>query len=52
MGFKAQQPAYAGNGIAIWEAVVSKGKNTGQTYFKAKVLGGKPINLFKVEDKE
>ena len=48
MAFEPTQPAYSGNGVAIWEA---KDKN-GKAYLKVKVLGGATINCFKVEPKK
>lgn len=52
MGFTATQPSYSGDGISIWEGKVENGDNTGQTYLKVKVLGGKSIACFKVKKKE
>ncbi len=48
MGFEPTQPAYSGDGIAIWNATDKNGK----PYLKVKVLGGSSINCFKVEDKQ
>ena len=48
MGFEPQSPAYAGNGVAIWNAEDKNGKH----FLKVKVLGGKPINCFVVEEKK
>ncbi|GAH02967.1 unnamed protein product [marine sediment metagenome] len=48
MGFEPQSPAFAGSGVAIWKA---KDKNN-KEFLKVKVLGGKPINCFQVEEKK
>ena len=48
MGFEPESPAYSGDGIAIWK---SNDKN-GKEFLKVKVLGGKPINCFQVEEKK
>ena len=48
MAFEKSKPVYSGDGVAIWDAVDKNGK----PYFKVKVLGGKAINCFKVEDKK
>jgi len=48
MGFEKSQPAYSGDGIAIWNAIDKNNK----PYFKVKVLGGSVINCFKVEVKK
>ena len=48
MAFKPTHPSYSGDGVAIWDATTKEGK----PYFKVKVLGGKSINCFKVEDKK
>lgn len=48
MGFEPEIPAYAGNGVAIWNASDKNDK----PYLKVKVLGGKAINCFKVEKKK
>lgn len=42
--FTPRAPDYSGNGIAIWK---DTDKN-GETFLKVTVLGGKPINCFKV----
>ena len=49
MAFEKQQPAYSGDGIAIWEATIENGNNKGKTFLKVKVLGGSVINCFPVE---
>ena len=46
MGFEKQKPSYAGNGVAMWDAVDKNGK----AFYKVKVLNGSVINCFKVED--
>ena len=48
MGFEPQSPAYAGSGVAIWKAKDKHDKE----FLKVKVLGGKPINCFQVEEKK
>ena len=48
MGFEPSKPLYAGNGVAIWEAVDKNNK----PFLKVKVLGGNVINCFKVEEKK
>ena len=48
MGFNPTQPAYSGSGVAIWNATDKNGK----AFLKVKVLGGSPINCFKVEEKK
>ena len=48
MTFEPSAPAYSGDGIAIWKAVDKNNK----PYFKVKVLGGKAINCFQVEEKK
>ncbi len=45
MAFEATQPAYSGDGIAIWNATDKNGK----PYLKVKVLRGTSINCFQVE---
>ena len=45
--FTPQAPDYSGNGVAIWRAMDKNDK----LYLKVVVLGGKPINCFKVEEK-
>ena len=52
MAFEPTQPDYSGDGIAIWNAVVENGDNKGKKYLKVKVLGGKSINCFEVEQKK
>lgn len=52
MAFEPTSPAYSGDGIAIWEAIVENGDNKGKKFFKVKVLGGKAINCFKVEERK
>ena len=52
MGFEPTKPNYSGDGIAIWNAVVDKGKNKGKTYLKVRVLRGTTINCFEVEQEE
>ncbi len=47
MAFEATQPAYSGDGIAIWNAEDKNGK----AYLKVKVLRGTSINCFQVEKK-
>ena len=47
MAFEKQQPAYSGDGVAIWKAVDKNNK----PYLKVKVLGGSVINCFQVEVK-
>jgi len=51
-GFEAKKPDYSGDGIAVWKAIVENGKNKGKEYLKVRVLGGKSINCFQVEEKE
>ena len=48
MGFNPTQPAYSGDGIAIWKALDKNNKE----FLKVKVLGGNCINCFQVEKKE
>jgi len=48
MGFNPIKPEYSGDGIAIWKATDKNNK----TFLKVKVLGGKAINCFKVEEKK
>lgn len=48
MAFKPTTPAYSGDGIAVWFANDKNGKE----FLKIKVLGGKSINCFKVEEKK
>ena len=48
MGFEPTTPTYSGDGIAIWNALDKNGKQ----YLKVKVLGGKSINCFQVEEKK
>ena len=52
MGFTPRQPDFAGDGVAIWKAVVDKGINKGKTYLKVKVLKGATLNCFEVEPKD
>ena len=52
MAFEPTQPKYSGDGIAVWEGVVEKGENKGKIYLKVRVLQGKSINCFLVEQKE
>ncbi|KKL48077.1 hypothetical protein LCGC14_2329140 [marine sediment metagenome] len=51
MGFTKTKPKYSGDGIAIWEGIVSEGKNEGKVYLKVQVLGGNSIFCFEVLDK-
>ena len=46
--FTATKPAYRGDGIAIWKNTAKNGK----PYLSVKVLGGKSIACFPVEEKE
>ena len=48
MGFEPTKPYWSGDGIGIWKATDKNGK----AFLKVKVLGGKSINCFKVEEKE
>jgi len=48
MAFEKTQPAYSGDGVAIWNATDKNGKS----YLKVKVLGGSIINCFIVEKKK
>ena len=52
MAFEPTQPKYSGDGIAIWEGVVEKGANKGKKFLKVRVLQGKSINCFLVEEKK
>lgn len=46
--FTPRAPDFAGDGVAIWKAEDKNGK----VFLRVVVLGGKPINCFKVEPKE
>ena len=48
MGFEPSKPSYSGDGLAIWNALDKNNK----PFLKIKVLGGKAINCFKVEEKK
>lgn len=52
MAFEPRLPDFAGDGIAIWKAIVDKGINKGKTYLKVKVLKGTTLNCFAVEEKK
>jgi|TARA_Y100000310_G_scaffold144030_1_gene143345 hypothetical protein len=49
---KNKLPKYKGDGVAIWENTIAKGKNTGKTYLGVKILGGPTVACFEVEEKE
>ena len=46
MAFEPTQPAYSGDGVAIWDATDKNGKH----FLKVRVLGGTTINCFIVEE--
>lgn len=48
MAFEPTRPEYSGDGVSIWLAKDVNGKE----YLKVKVLGGKAINCFKVEERK
>lgn len=51
MAFNPTQPKYSGDGVSVWIGVVENGQNKGKEFLKVRVLGGKSINCFLVEQK-